>query len=229
MTADTVTAPARVNTNSVNSAPVRPPWKPMGMNTASSTTVMAMIGPPSSRAACMAAAIGAMPSSRCRLTFSTTMMASSTTRPIASTSASSVSRLIEKPSASMIRQRADQRQRDGDDGNQHRARRPEEGEYHQHDDDQRLDQRDRDLVDGAVHEIGRVVDDGAVQARSAAGLDLRETIALHAVDDGQQVRAGRHLDADEHAGLAVEGDARLVAVGAERRPARRRSGGCWRR
>ena len=42
-----------------------------------------------------------MPSSRCRLTFSTTMIASSTTRPIASTSASNVSRLIEKPSASM--------------------------------------------------------------------------------------------------------------------------------
>ena len=43
-----------------------------------------------------------MPSSRWRLTFSTTMMASSTTRPIASTSASRVSRLIEKPNASII-------------------------------------------------------------------------------------------------------------------------------
>ena len=42
-----------------------------------------------------------MPSSRWRLTFSTTMMASSTTRPMASTSASRVSRLIEKPSASI--------------------------------------------------------------------------------------------------------------------------------
>ena len=35
------------------------------------------------------------------MTFSTTMMASSTTRPIASTNASSVSRLIEKPNTSM--------------------------------------------------------------------------------------------------------------------------------
>ena len=43
-----------------------------------------------------------MPSSRWRLTFSTTMIASSTTSPIASTSASSVSRLMEKPNNSMM-------------------------------------------------------------------------------------------------------------------------------
>ncbi len=30
MTADTVTAAASVKANWVNSAPVRPPWKPMG-------------------------------------------------------------------------------------------------------------------------------------------------------------------------------------------------------
>ena len=63
---------------------------------------MAMIGPPSSRAAWMAAGNGFIPSSRWRFTFSTTMMASSTTRPIASTSASSVSRFIEKPKAAII-------------------------------------------------------------------------------------------------------------------------------
>ncbi len=62
---------------------------------------MAMIGPPSSRAAWIAAGTGFMPCSRCRLTFSTTMMASSTTSPIASTSASSVSRLIENPKISI--------------------------------------------------------------------------------------------------------------------------------
>ena len=38
-----------------------------------------------------------------RSTFSTTMIASSTTSPIASTSASSVSRLIEYPSTSMMK------------------------------------------------------------------------------------------------------------------------------
>ena len=63
--------------------------------------VMAMIGLASSRAPRRAASMRGMPSSKCRLTFSTTMMASSTTSPMASTMASRVSRLIEKPSASM--------------------------------------------------------------------------------------------------------------------------------
>jgi len=80
----------------VNSAPVSPFWKPIGTYTATSTTVIARIGPPSSRAASIEASNGLLPSSfMCRSTFSTTMMASSTTRPMASTSASSVSRFIE--------------------------------------------------------------------------------------------------------------------------------------
>ncbi len=90
-----ITAPASEKANSENSVPVRPPTKPMGANTASSVMVIAMIGPPSSRAPLSDASIGDMPSSMCRWMFSTTMMASSTTSPIASTIASSVSRLIE--------------------------------------------------------------------------------------------------------------------------------------
>ncbi len=94
-TADTTTAPTSVKANSVNSAPVSPPRKPIGTYTATSTTAIAMMGLANSRAARIAACAGFMPSSMWRLTFSTTMMASSTTRPIARTSASSVSRLIE--------------------------------------------------------------------------------------------------------------------------------------
>ena len=48
-----------------------------------------------------AACIGVLPSSRWRLTFSTTIMASSTTRPMASTSASRVRILMVKPHISM--------------------------------------------------------------------------------------------------------------------------------
>jgi hypothetical protein len=92
---DTTTEPASVNANSVNSEPVSPPWKPMGTYTATSTTVIARMGPPSSRAASSEACMGDLPSRMCRSTFSTTMMASSTTSPIASTSASSVSKLME--------------------------------------------------------------------------------------------------------------------------------------
>ncbi len=96
MMPETATAPASVNANSVKSAPVSPPWNPIGMYTATSTMVIAMIGPPSSRAAMSDASSGGLPSSfMWRSTFSTTMIASSTTRPIASTSASNVSRLIE--------------------------------------------------------------------------------------------------------------------------------------
>ena len=95
MMAEMVTVPTSVNANSVNSAPVRPPMKPMGTYTAISTTAIAMMGFASSRAARIDASKRDMPSSRWRLTFSTTMIASSTTRPIASTMASSVSRLIE--------------------------------------------------------------------------------------------------------------------------------------
>ena len=73
-----------------------PGMKPIGTNTDKRTRVMAMIGPVISRIALRAASAGASPSSSMmRSTFSTTTMASSTTMPIASTSASSVMVLAE--------------------------------------------------------------------------------------------------------------------------------------
>ena len=62
---------------------------------------MAMIGPTSSRAAWIAASNGFCPMWRCRSTFSTMTIASSTTRPTESTIASSVSRLIVKPATNI--------------------------------------------------------------------------------------------------------------------------------
>ena len=94
-TPDTSTAPASVKANSRNRLPVRPPARPIGAYTATSVIVMAMTGSASSRAPWIAASYRDWPSSMCRWMFSTTMMASSTTRPIASTIASRVSRLIE--------------------------------------------------------------------------------------------------------------------------------------
>ena len=92
-----VTAPASVSANSRKSDPVRPPWKAIGVYTAASVMVMAMIGPTSSRAPLSAASIGFSPSPRWRSTFSTTTIASSTTNPTESTMASSVKRLMVKP------------------------------------------------------------------------------------------------------------------------------------
>ncbi len=100
-TPDTITAPARVRANSRNSAPVRPPIRPMGVYTAARVMVMAITGPATSRAPISAAATGDLPSSMWRWTFSTTTMASSTTSPMASTIASRVSRLTLKPKASI--------------------------------------------------------------------------------------------------------------------------------
>ena len=100
-TPDTITAPASVNANSRNSEPVSPPWIPTGAYTAASVIVIAMIGPSSSRAASIAARCGRLPACRCRSMFSTITIASSTTRPTDSTIASSVSRLIVKPAASI--------------------------------------------------------------------------------------------------------------------------------
>ena len=62
----------------------------------------------------MAAWNGLMPSSMWRKMFSSTTMASSTTRPMASTSASSVSVLMVKPARCHEREGADQADRDGD-------------------------------------------------------------------------------------------------------------------
>ena len=93
------TETAIVTENCWKSRPVMPPVNDTGMKTASSTTVVAMIGEATLRIASAVASGGAMPRAMFTCTASTTTMASSTTRPIASTSPSSEMMLIEKPSS----------------------------------------------------------------------------------------------------------------------------------
>ena len=77
-----------------------PPRNATGMNTAHSTSTMAITAPETSRIASTAASKGAMLFSRIRRsTFSSTTMASSTTMPMASTSAKSVRVFMEKPTS----------------------------------------------------------------------------------------------------------------------------------
>jgi hypothetical protein len=77
-----------------------PPRNATGTNTAHSTSTMAITAPETSRIASSAASNGAIFSSRIRRsTFSSTTIASSTTMPIASTSANRVSVLMEKPAS----------------------------------------------------------------------------------------------------------------------------------
>ena len=74
-----------------------PPMNAVGMNTAVSTSAMAISAVPTSVMVTRAASVGDRPSRNFRSTFSTTTMASSTTMPTASTSPNSVSMLMEKP------------------------------------------------------------------------------------------------------------------------------------
>ena len=73
--------------------------KPTGRNTATSTAVVATTANATWAVPRLAATSGGSPRSARRCTFSSTMIASSTTRPMHSTSASRVSRLIENPNA----------------------------------------------------------------------------------------------------------------------------------
>jgi len=97
--ADSATAAASATANSRNRRPVLPSRKPTGRNTATSTAVVAITAKATCAVPRLEATSGGSPRSMRRCTFSTTTMASSTTRPIHSTSASRVSRLMENPNA----------------------------------------------------------------------------------------------------------------------------------
>ncbi|MNT51860.1 hypothetical protein D3C72_1888470 [compost metagenome] len=81
--ADTSTASETTTANSWNSKPITPGMKKMGMNTATSETEIEMMVKPISFAPSRAARIGFLPISIWRTMFSSTTMASSTTRPTA--------------------------------------------------------------------------------------------------------------------------------------------------
>ncbi|CAM5636322.1 hypothetical protein RLIN73S_06225 [Rhodanobacter lindaniclasticus] len=88
--ADTTIAATRVIANSCMNMPATPPANSSGMNTATSEAVIETMVKPISRAPVSVACLRSMPSSMCRMMFSITTMASSTTKPIAITSASRV-------------------------------------------------------------------------------------------------------------------------------------------
>ena len=77
----------KVAVNSRNSRPTMPPINRMGMNTATSDTLIEMTVKPTSLAPRSAASCLGIPFSTCREMFSSTTMASSTTNPVAIVSA----------------------------------------------------------------------------------------------------------------------------------------------
>ncbi len=88
-----------VTANSRNTRPTMPPIKRTGMNTAISEKVIDTMVKPISREPFSAASNGRIPPSMWRTMFSSMTMASSTTKPTESVSASKVMLLMEKPKA----------------------------------------------------------------------------------------------------------------------------------
>ena len=80
---DTMMAEDSTTANSRNSRPTMPPISRIGMNTATSDRLIETTVKPISRAPSNAACKGFLPCSRWRVMFSSTTMASSTTKPVA--------------------------------------------------------------------------------------------------------------------------------------------------
>ena len=122
-----------VTANSRNTRPTMPPIRSTGMNTAINAKVMEMMVKPISREPFSAASNGAMPPSIWRMMFSSITMASSTTNPTDSVSASSVMLLIEYPNPYIAAQVAISEIGTASAGMSGGRRRPQEKENHQHD------------------------------------------------------------------------------------------------
>ena len=187
-------ATAIVTANSRNTRPTMPPISSTGMNTAISENVIEMMVKPISRAPLSAASNGRMPPSMWRTMFSSMTMASSTTKPTDSVSASSVMLLIEKPNAYIAAQvpiERDRHRQRRDDGRRGRAQEQED-----HQDDQADGDQQRLLhVDDRLADRDRAVD-AASPCGSTAGTCARNcgSWSLTSVDHRDRVGVGLPLD-----------------------------------
>ena len=163
-----------VMANCLYSAPVMPPRNATGMNTAFSTSTTAITGPRTSSIARLAASFGDRPNcTMLRSVFSTTTIASSTTRPIARIMPNSVSMLIEKPNTSMPTSATEDRDRHRERRDDREAQAVQEDEHHQHDQHDRLEERLHHLVDRRLHEQGGVERDLVLRGRRESSSTAR--------------------------------------------------------
>ena len=188
---------------------------PIGAYTAASVIVIAMIGPTSSRAALSAASNGFSPSWRCRSTFSTMTIASSTTRPTESTIASSVSRLIVKPTISIRKTAPTSEIGIATTGMSTDAERAEEEEDDDDDDQERLGQRLRAPRRSRPGCTPSSRTGSRPSCRPAAAPGCRASPRAPRLITSSELAVGQDPDAHERGGLAVEADVRLVVLGAE--------------
>ncbi len=196
-----VTVPASVSANSRNSAPVRPPCSAIGVYTAASVMVMAMIGPDQlARPEQRRFAFGP-PFAQVALDVfddDDGVVHHQTDRKHDGEQREQVERETEDLHQEDA---ADERNGYRDHRHQCRAHRAEEQKDHHDDDQQGVAEGLGDLADGIGDVFGRVIADGHVEARRHVALDGVELLA-HAFDDIDGIGVRQRKDAHEHRGLA---------------------------
>ncbi len=176
---------------------------------------MAMIGPPNSRAALIAACMGAHPFVKVPvdvLDHDDRVVDDQTDRQHQRQEGQQIDREAE---GQHHHQGADERHRDCDGRDHHRAQRAKEDEHDDDHDQHGFSQAADHLVDRAVHEIRRIVDHRRLETLRQLRLDFGQRV-VHSLDDRQEIGGRRDLDTDIDRVLAVEGDAGVVSIGAER-------------
>ena len=162
-----------VSANSRKVRPTMPPISRMGRNTAISDRLIASTVKPTSLAPCRAACTRGMPSSTCRDMFSSTTMASSTTKPVATVSAISdrLSRL--KPSRYIAPKVPISDSGTATLGTSAARALRKVGEHHQHHQHDRDHQGAFDIAQRGANGLGAVVGLNDADAGRNRGLQLR--------------------------------------------------------
>ena len=153
------TAMVAVKAKGLKNSPGMPSMNATGMNTAHSVSVVATTARPISMAASVAACSGGLPMRRWRTMFSTSTMASSTSMPTTSDSASMVSVFIEKPNSVQRPEGRDDRQRQRRGGDQRGADVAQEQPDHDDGQDRALDQHHHRVVEDCADATSTVVVD----------------------------------------------------------------------
>ena len=136
-----------------------------GTNTATRTSEVAMTAPATSFMATEAALCGSvMPSAMWRSTFSMTTMASSTTRPVARVMPKSVRVLMEKPRSFTKMKGTDQRNWNGDRGNEGAAPVLEKYVDYKHDQHYGLEQGNQYIANRLADDRGGIESHGILHA-----------------------------------------------------------------
>ncbi len=150
ITSEIITAADSVTANSRNSRPTWPPMNSRGMNTATSDRLIDSTVKPTSRAPCSAAVKRSMPASMWRLVFSSTTMASSTTKPVATVSAIRLRLFRLKPSTYITTKVPSSDTTGGDGGNDGGAQAAQKRAHHQHHQHDRQPECELDFVQGGA-------------------------------------------------------------------------------